>query len=797
LNLLFIHFDLVLKGARTATYLIVRKQLPSIPYTKHEPAGSLNIYDHIADDSKDRGLIHPDENITVHLGITMAGAVSGGAYIAGVMDYLMETLEMWEKLRQENIAVLRKSDKLDEAVKNKDYDPNVPMHSVIIDVIGGASAGSISAVLTALSLFHEMKPEEDKKERYKSKTFLYDAWVNLAEDRKDSDSTFAQMLNTDDLISTLQEKESNISKTAHNSDKATASPDVPNVNNKDTQKFDGIISLLNSKPLHDVKRRILESWSAQSIEENQINRKNLPYVSSNLNLVLTLTSLRGVPIKFSLSPHEKIDNADSAEQKDKPWHLMNLHRVLANFQMSDGSDNLDENYIPLDTCNFSNVETAFNFALASGAFPIGLPPAYIDGLKPEYIKLQAESLYGLNKNDATLKDHIEIPDEEFKDGNFNLFAVDGGVMNNDPFGEVGKLMEHKRSNAVRAEPVQQQEAAHLTANIFIDPFPNIYIKGKNYLQPKNILQVAGQLIAALLGQSRIKGEHVLSKFIRSGNYGMIFPSYSKGCEAIKQNPLATGGVEGFAGLISRNLREFDYQLGRRNCQGFLQKHFSMNKSDPVSVKNSNRDSTLDISDEVQQKKLNKFFSRWGSEKYENMRSFFAIQESNNNTIIKKGQFISDSDPIKTTHEFRIPIIPVFDVDDNTKSLVKPIRETIDEKLWYITSDELNALKKPIRSRVRRTLQVATKSYLRAKNNDPEKNQLFFFSFPFLLILICLSALVVIYVYCVNPLLVLGFLALLGLMSFLLIRYLISKSSKYILKNILGALRDRKQIKEQD
>lgn len=53
------------------------------------------------------------------LGICMAGAVSAGAYTAGVMDYLIEALETWEQKRNES---------------------DVPTHKVIIKAIGGASA---------------------------------------------------------------------------------------------------------------------------------------------------------------------------------------------------------------------------------------------------------------------------------------------------------------------------------------------------------------------------------------------------------------------------------------------------------------------------------------------------------------------------------------------------------------------------------------------------------------------------------------------------------------------------------
>ena len=34
--------------------------------------------------------------------LTMAGAVSAGAFTAGVMDYLLETLELWEQAKIKN-----------------------------------------------------------------------------------------------------------------------------------------------------------------------------------------------------------------------------------------------------------------------------------------------------------------------------------------------------------------------------------------------------------------------------------------------------------------------------------------------------------------------------------------------------------------------------------------------------------------------------------------------------------------------------------------------------------------------
>ncbi|MEZ4919659.1 MAG: hypothetical protein R2792_11215 [Saprospiraceae bacterium] len=60
---------------------------------------------------------------TLRLGLTMAGAVSAGAYTAGVVDYLLETLQKWEDERNKNL-------------ENPDnFNPEIPMHRVQICVM--------------------------------------------------------------------------------------------------------------------------------------------------------------------------------------------------------------------------------------------------------------------------------------------------------------------------------------------------------------------------------------------------------------------------------------------------------------------------------------------------------------------------------------------------------------------------------------------------------------------------------------------------------------------------------------
>ena len=104
---------------------------------------------------------------TFHLGITMAGAVSAGAYTAGFMDYVLEALNAWEEAKE----------------KHKD-DPNspIPNHDVMIDAIGGASAGGMVSMITSLALCAGNIQPVREVSNTKTGNILYDSWVFLDDD---------------------------------------------------------------------------------------------------------------------------------------------------------------------------------------------------------------------------------------------------------------------------------------------------------------------------------------------------------------------------------------------------------------------------------------------------------------------------------------------------------------------------------------------------------------------------------------------------------------------------------------
>ena len=75
----------------------------------------------------------PKNDSVFEIGLAMAGAISAGAYSAGVIDFLFQALDAWEKAKRE-------------------APDTVPNHSVCLRAAAGASAGSITAALAVVTV---------------------------------------------------------------------------------------------------------------------------------------------------------------------------------------------------------------------------------------------------------------------------------------------------------------------------------------------------------------------------------------------------------------------------------------------------------------------------------------------------------------------------------------------------------------------------------------------------------------------------------------------------------------------
>lgn len=107
---------------------------------------------------------------TFRLAINMAGAISAGAYTAGVVDFLTEALDAWYAARARGDLV--------------------PQHEVRIEAFSGASAGGMCAAIAAMLLQDEFEHISDVS-KIDTTNRLYESWVNQID--------IAELLKTSDL----------------------------------------------------------------------------------------------------------------------------------------------------------------------------------------------------------------------------------------------------------------------------------------------------------------------------------------------------------------------------------------------------------------------------------------------------------------------------------------------------------------------------------------------------------------------------------------------------------------------
>ena len=508
---------------------------------------------------------------TYRLAITMAGAVSAGAYSAGAMCYLLQNLEEWEKLKKQNYQILfdcaqklnkeqggemnlewvkaHQSDIELKAKKTtgKAYHP-IPMHDVIIEAIGGASAGSLVAAIAVLSFTRRSKPiDADSLLSYDGKNYpneglpikdfgadedlshnlMFDSWVNLrtgTEGKGPHRTPFSKLLEVDQARELQQP-----------------------------------FALLKADLLDQVKQYQLNKAF------NEYEKIDLPaYISSKLKVYFSITSLKGA--EFGIRFRRK--NMQQEQSKNEnPIHYMRIHSGMAIYQLN--SQPGEKGVLPLNVNDEDYASAFIDSAIASGAFPIGLPPRRVE-LSRNFIHGYLESVLTANLN------LIEIREQSDP---FVMPVIDGGTLNNEPFTEVWKHVNQNYGDKENEHPVL----------ILIDPFPNFKEKNAEEKKeekdtyPKSLMSIIWGIIGAIRGQAMVKDPGELS--VADGNIdpgpAMIFPSRKdKARNSVEDAPaLATGAIDGFAGFLDAKFRAHDFHLGMKNCQSFIRQYFHIDADD--------------------------------------------------------------------------------------------------------------------------------------------------------------------------------------------------------------------------
>ncbi|MBX2827926.1 MAG: hypothetical protein KTR22_07170 [Flavobacteriaceae bacterium] len=437
--------------------------------------------------------------------ITMAGAVSAGGYTAGVLDYLLETLELWEQAKDKN----RKLGK-----DHPDYDTSIPMHDVEIDVISGSSAGGISGTLTMLALANKNHKGFGEKNPNGDNNVFYKSWVEMADDNQSD--TLEKLLNTRDL-----------------------------------EEHDEIRSLLNTEAIEVIADKAL------SIDE----QRSVPaYASKSLDLILTTTNLRGVNFRVNFDGNSNTSSGGTVITN----HGGFFRYKLTNDQFAPGipkkgSGNDDDLYYVLDFKEDKDMEYLKGATLSTAAFPIGLKSRKIS-ISSEYIKRYPRYLFGTSDGITPI-----IPEGE----NYTFNSVDGGLINNEPYGIGLKMLREKNPNHFK-------EGKY--AVLMIDPFPN---KDQDVEETgSSILKIAGGMFKALRNQVMFNQDGIIDALSLEDRTKFLVEPIRKvendqGKWVRAKSDLAAAPISGFAGFLSKKFRAHDFQLGRRNCQSFLRYYFAV------------------------------------------------------------------------------------------------------------------------------------------------------------------------------------------------------------------------------
>lgn len=454
---------------------------------------------------------HP--NAPFEIGLVMAGAISAGAYTAGVIDFLIQALDEWEAEKQfarENPGTQRAQE--------------CPTHEVRIKVMAGSSAGGMTAGLAAglLGMRFESVTSQPPANCpvQPSNNTLYRSWVNTID--------IDPLLGSRDL----------------------------------DQKGSSVQSLLDSTILRDIARDAFRF-------DDPRKRIKRPYVSDSLDVILTVTNLRGVPYA------PRFVNWQKLMPYEMTMHADHMHFVVSdNPQTAPGTIWLDP--AKIDTPESWGVLK--DAALATGAFPVGLAPQLLKRFPLQY-SARKWAMPGPHQIGSK---HVceywqEIPpnwDEIEKAGpsfQYEFLCVDGGVMNNEPLDLARRVLIGDEGT----ELTSGQEAKH--AVLMILPFPNGKPYPIKYEAPSGPFNLLTTTFNSLISQARFKPQelalannpNVYSRFLIVPRRGY------RQKDIVEPYTIACGSLGGFGGFLSRRFREHDYQLGRRNCQWFLRQYFAL------------------------------------------------------------------------------------------------------------------------------------------------------------------------------------------------------------------------------
>lgn len=461
------------------------------------------------------------------IALSMSGAISAGAYTAGVFDFLIQALTELELAKQ-------------------NVDPaDLPKHDVRIVALTGASAGGITAALGTVALGYGMTfepvtqtgmPRQLRLHRVKNSERspidcvlprLYDTWV-----------VRPRMFGP--------------------------SPDDPALLSVEDVAEGKVQSLLNCRVLNQIRDAALARPPAAE--------QGPPYAffAEPTHVYLTISNLRGVPYD--------VKGMSEADAYHMLSHGDRLHFAISGLGTDIGAAS---NWAGRDQAIRMTVKelrdepglpnswsVLGDAALATAAFPGGLSARLLKATREDFKNrwFPAPRFNGASIEPTWPSGFAPTPIE------FGFINVDGGMINNDPF-EYARYALLDNWEDAEARNARGADAAD-RAVIMISPFPEGSQFDPEDRLDSGLVSVAKLLLPTLISQARCKLTELAAAADASiASRWLIAPRRS---EDIKETPssanIACGLLGGFGGFLDQRFREHDFQLGRRNCQKFLLDH---------------------------------------------------------------------------------------------------------------------------------------------------------------------------------------------------------------------------------
>jgi hypothetical protein len=466
-----------------------------------------------------------NEPLPFRIGLNMAGAVSAGAYTAGVLDFLIESLDAWyaERERQKKL-----------------YGPDIskweiPAHDVSLEVLSGASAGGMCAAISAVALKEEFDHVSTTGMADAAPVNrLYDCWVRRID--------FGPLLGRMDL---------------------ERQPQV-------------VRSILDCTPIDEI--------ADIAIAPNAARTKARAWISPSLTLILTVTNLRGIP--YSVDP----SNSGSFEQRIN-YHADELDfRFVANLNVSPGNS-LPLVYPPVAGDGWGVLKQA---AMATGAFPAMLAPRILTRPADYYRRKE----WVLNNPDPSsvknpgcqIATTVEPSwDSKNVPAQFDIVCADGGITNNNPFEFARQYLVRQAGGGPSGHNPRQATAAD-AAVISVAPFPgdDAFDPSYNAAEQASLVKSLLALVSTFITQTRFQGESL--SLIQNADVHSRFAIAPSDDSSPALPSLLCGSLGAFGGFIDQKFRDRDYQLGRRNCQRFLEVYFALPEDNVILKPGLRRDS---------------------------------------------------------------------------------------------------------------------------------------------------------------------------------------------------------------